>query len=115
LPKSADVAQVEWGGDWYMPTQEDYQELIDNCTWDRYKVSGKQVYTVVSNINGASIAFVTAGYYSSSSVTQTDNYALYWTSSSDDSEFAHIYYANSKETRTWSRFYGLPVRAVLKK
>ena len=27
-----DVAHVKWGGNWRMPTREEIQELIDNCS-----------------------------------------------------------------------------------
>ena len=50
-----DAAHVNWGGEWRMPTKEEMQELVDNCTWtfikgsDGYGVSG---YKVTSNIEG---------------------------------------------------------------
>lgn len=28
-----DVAHVKWGGNWEMPTKEQFEELINNCTW----------------------------------------------------------------------------------
>ncbi len=114
LPASKDVAQVEWGGKWGMPTLQDFQELIDNCTWDRFKVSGTQVYTLTSKKNNQTIVFVTAGYRTNT-VAGNNVYALYWTSTSVDSDYAYIYNAESKTTSTWSRVMGLPVRAVLKK
>ena len=43
LPASADAASVGWGSDWRMPTSEEFQELLDNCThtWAlRYGVKG---------------------------------------------------------------------------
>lgn len=39
-----DVATVNWGGLWRMPTAEEAQELIDKCTWERsadgYQITG---------------------------------------------------------------------------
>ena len=29
-----DAAHVKWGGDWHTPTTEEFQELIDNCTFN---------------------------------------------------------------------------------
>ena len=30
-----DAARANWGGSWRMPTKEEFQELFDNCTWER--------------------------------------------------------------------------------
>ncbi len=32
LPPSSDAATANWGNDWQMPTKEQFEELIDNCT-----------------------------------------------------------------------------------
>ncbi len=29
-----DAARANWGGTWRIPTSEEWQELIDNCTWE---------------------------------------------------------------------------------
>lgn len=29
-----DAARVNWGGDWRIPTEDEFQELIDNCTFE---------------------------------------------------------------------------------
>ena len=29
-----DVAHVKWGGDWRMPTPDEFKELIEKCTWE---------------------------------------------------------------------------------
>jgi len=43
LEAADDVATVSWGGDWHMPTNEDFQELIDNTT---------QQWTKLNNVRG---------------------------------------------------------------
>ena len=52
-----DAAAANWGGNWTMPSTEQFQELIDNCTWEftgsGYKVTGP---------NGNSIFLPAAGY-----------------------------------------------------
>ena len=41
-----DPATANWGNNWSMPTAEQFQELLDNCTWEftgnGYKVTSKQ-------------------------------------------------------------------------
>ena len=44
LQAEDDAAQVNWGGDWRMPTKEDWQELLDNCiTMPVYSSDGTSV------------------------------------------------------------------------
>lgn len=33
LELSDDAAHVNWGGNWRLPTKDDWSELMDNCTW----------------------------------------------------------------------------------
>lgn len=76
-----DAAHANWGGSWRMPTYDEVEELINNCTWTSisygYKATGP---------NGNSIFLPGAGrrngtgYYNSS---DRDGYkpGNYWTSS----------------------------------
>ena len=43
LEATDDAASVNWGGNWRMPTQDEMQELLDNCT---------QVWTTQNGVNG---------------------------------------------------------------
>ncbi|MDE7376421.1 MAG: serine/threonine protein kinase [Muribaculaceae bacterium] len=54
---SYDVARAKWGGNWRMPTQEEFQELIDKCIWT-WDGNG---YQVMAN-NGNTIYLPAAGY-----------------------------------------------------
>ena len=47
-----DVAQVKWGGSWRMPTTDEINELIHNCTWSWASVNGQIGYLVTSNKPG---------------------------------------------------------------
>lgn len=74
LELSDDAANMNWGGNWRMPTLEEIEELINNCTWTWgsqkavYDTKeGKQVfssygYKVKSKINGKSIFIPASGY-----------------------------------------------------
>ena len=37
-----DVAHVKWGGDWRMPTRQNYSELIYNCIWEWTTQGGQE-------------------------------------------------------------------------
>ena len=54
LAPEDDAAHVNWGGEWRMPTREEFQELIDkkNCTWTWTSVNGIQGFKVESRKKG---------------------------------------------------------------
>ena len=60
LEPDADVAYVKWGGNWRMPTVEEMQELIDNCSWEWVTVNGVKGYKICAE-NGNSIFLPVAG------------------------------------------------------
>lgn len=53
LQISDDAAHANWGGSWRMPTKEEFEELIDNCT----RATNGAGVTFTSKINGKSIFF----------------------------------------------------------
>ena len=46
-----------------MPTREEWKELANNCTWDKYTLDGIKGVKVTSRITGNSIFLPTTGYY----------------------------------------------------
>ena len=58
-----DAAKTKWGGSWRMPTADECQELIDNCTWTWTTQGGHNGYKVTSKKNGNSIFLPAAGGY----------------------------------------------------
>lgn len=46
LCPSYDAATQTWGSRWRMPTYEEFNELIDKCTWLETKKNGKKVFLV---------------------------------------------------------------------
>lgn len=60
LPSDADAATVNWGAEWCLPTEEQFQELIDECTWEYcsedvvigYKIKGPNGNTIFLPHNG---------------------------------------------------------------
>ena len=86
-----DAARANWGGSWRLPTQAEFQELIDKCTWtwtsqgdhNGYKVTGK---------NGNSIFLPAAGCRYGSSLSLAGEIGSYWSSSPDESGSQHAYY-----------------------
>jgi hypothetical protein len=111
LDAEDDVANVLWGGDWFIPTIDEINELISNCTLTWTTVNGINGYKVTSNIPGytqSSIFLPAAGsrygyntdflnkngaYWSSS--LSTDNPSLSFGFNFNNNDFA--IYSNSRE------------------
>ena len=53
LEPEDDVAHVKWGGNWRLPTKEEFYELIDSCTW---------TWTTVNGVNGCLVTSNRPGY-----------------------------------------------------
>ena len=75
LELSDDAASQNWFGCWRMPTKQEFQELIDKCTWTWSSINGKKGYKVVSKTNGNSI------FLPATSVDETISQGCYWSSS----------------------------------
>ena len=80
LEPEDDAAYVNWGSEWRMPSDVQFEELINSSytttTWTtQNSVSG---FKIISNSNGSSIFMPAAGeYYQTSQYTGTD--LRYWT------------------------------------
>ena len=108
-----DAAHVNLGGNWRMPTKDEYQELLDNCddTWlSSYMGKGVAGRLYTSRVNGKSVFFPAAGCCYDSSVIGTgefvDNWSASWNSSSE------AWYLDSQLKWFGDRFFGMSVRAV---
>lgn len=116
LEMSDDAARANWGGDWRMPTKEEWQELEDRCTWTWTTQGGKSGYRVTGT-NGISLVLPAAGFRNGTSLLNAGSYGIYWSSSLDtdypnyayfmgfDSGFVFPQYSNY-------RYYGFTVRPV---
>lgn len=121
LEAGDDVARIKWGGDWRMPTDGEWEELIDNCTvtWTTVNgVNGRLVTSKKPGYTDKSIFLPAAGYRKSASVNGAGIYGYYWSSALKAGDPRHassvyfasgsIYYGNG-----YFRYYGNSVRPVL--
>lgn len=89
LDREDDVAHVKWGGNWRMPTNEELEELLNNCSWTWTKLKGVNGFIVKSNKEGytdRSIFLPAAGYRSGTVLYEVGYRGQYWTSSLDDND-----------------------------
>ena len=115
LEPEDDVAHVQWGGSWRMPTHAEQQELIDECTWDWTTLNGINGYKV-TGLNGKSISLPAAGCRFGTNVKERGTDGYYWSSSldSDYSDCAYYLSFNSSGYICYNiyRYYGRSVRPV---
>ena len=87
-----DAAHANWGGAWRMPTLEEQQELLNNCTWTWTTQKGVNGYLVTSKKNGNSIFLPAAGYRNISDLYFAGSGGDYWSSSLSTDVSYHAYY-----------------------
>lgn len=116
LELTNDAANANWHGDWRMPTEAEWIELINKCTWkwtEKNGVYGRQV-----SGNGNSIFLPSAGSRNGTYLS-TGGFGYYWSSSlqSNDSRGACllVFGPEGQNMNYFGRYYGLNVRPVLPK
>lgn len=113
-----DVATQKWGKKWRMPTLEEFQELIEKCTWEAMTYNGIQGRKIIGP-NGNCIFIPLAGLYKDTKISSLQYDGYYWLGTySSESDFhaasmnIHGYF-NSPGTLLYEyRYYGLTIRAV---
>lgn len=125
LEPEDDAARMNCGRYWRIPTREEMQELVDNCTWTRVEADATdseypgKLYYKVTGPNGNSIILPAGGYYFGKKPYYENEEFHYNTSSLDESSCAYCW---SLEISSWGektprvtyyyRYMGVPVRPV---
>ena len=117
LAKEYDAATQIMGEGWRMPTQSDFQELINNTNKEWTIVNGVNGYKFTAS-NGNSIFIPAAGGCYDGSVYDVGNYGNVWSSSLDASSPRDAWYLGFYSSRCYMgnyyRCYGRSVRGVRK-
>ena len=115
-----DVAHMKWGGSWQMPSNNDFQELLDFCTREWVTINGVNCRKFTSNINGNSIFLPASGYRDQwPGMIYGYKYGNYWSSTQHPSNSDCAYYlffgsGYADQDSYRDRSYGLCVRPVVK-
>ena len=109
-----DAAHANWGGSWRMPTRDEFQELLDSCTWTWTTLNGKNGYEVRSKVNGNFIFLPAAGHRDGTSTLNVNSFGYYWSRSLEHIYDGYYLWFNndSHGTSDRYRYYGQSVRAV---
>ena len=114
-----DVANVQWGGNWRMPTQDEWNELVEKCIW----ISAQRGLNVFSPETGNVIFLPSAGNWFGTSA-HNGSWGMYWSSSLSSASdsctayFLEFYnrgtdlYDSDLIVRYIERYEGLSIRPV---
>ena len=118
LAPEDDAAAVNWGGKWRMPTDAEWTELRNKCTWKWKTMNGVKGYKVKSKTNGNSIFLPAAGYRFDDYLDHAGYDGYYWSSSlnTDSPYYAwYVDFLSGNVDRNYNyRYDGLSVRPVCK-
>ena len=110
-----DAARENWGGTWRMPTNAEFEELCNKCTWTWTSQGGHKGYKVTGP-NGNSIFLPAAGWRDGSRTNGVGMCGEYWSStlsSSNSYNAPSLYFGRSGHfTSDGSRRGGRSVRPV---
>ena len=116
LESSDDAATANWGGDWRMPSTEEWNELFSNSSLKWEERNGVSGVTLVSVQNGNSLFLPAAGvYHYDNGLISQNTEGYYRTNSLDESRGTislGFSYTGSINWYANDRCFGQPVRPV---
>ena len=78
LEPQDDVAAVQWGSEWRIPTNSEFDELLNECTWKWTKQGDIKGYEVKAK-NGKQIFLPAAGSMYDGNLYRGNDAGFYWT------------------------------------
>jgi uncharacterized protein (TIGR02145 family) len=118
----SDMAKILWGNGWRLPTEEEFKELKEKCTWQYIETNNLQGYRVIGP-NGESIFFPFAGFTidglnrrEATEIYKVNNYGHYWSGESRGT-YAYtlnLYCSYIEISHDKYVYYGQSVRPVTK-
>lgn len=107
-----DVAHVKWGGQWRIPTRDEWRELINNCDFTWTGMEGVTGALITSRINGNSIFLPAVGNMVGAEHTHDQLGCFYWTSTeyeqADITQECRNYRANIDASNRSAEGYDYP-------
>lgn len=78
LELADDAAHINWGGGWRTPSDAEWQELFDGCTYEAINEDGVIGAKLISSYNGKSIFFSFAGFMTGTNWQEETLESYYW-------------------------------------
>lgn len=102
-----DIAHVQWGKEWSLPTSAMVRELNANCTWEYVEINGVKCGKAIGP-NGNYIILPLGGCWLGNNSTATDEGTLgyYWTGECHKSSVSDKYYADCLQVNGQYDFIG---------
>lgn len=117
-----DAAIENWGKKWRIPTESEFNELKNNCSWEwtnDYNGTGVAGKKGISKKNGAVIFFPAAGFRLDDKISAKGELGYYWSANIDknDNGSACFFYIDGSSVviSTYFRMGGLNIRPVVEK
>jgi hypothetical protein len=97
-----------------IPTKEQFEELIRECTWKWIEKDNVHGYKVVGK-NGKYILLPAVGYYGGTSLSYSGTLGYYWSTTYLGSSSAYYLYFDSSNVYAsyGNRYYGMSIRLVI--
>ena len=114
-----DAAHIHWGGTWRIPTDAEWKELLNNCTWEWTTLSGVSGIKLTGRKAGYTdkwLFFPAAGYRYITDLGGIGSDGVYWSSSLYSGLPSYAWYVLFSSDNVFrygrSRYYGRSVRPV---
>lgn len=115
LDQNDDAAYFNLGSTWRTPTNEEFAQLIKNCTWKWTSTNGVKGY-LVTGPNGNSIFLPAAGFGTMMDFSNGGTQGYYWSSSLRTdypfSAYSFSFGTSSYDSESRNRYCILPIRPV---
>jgi uncharacterized protein (TIGR02145 family) len=113
-----DAAHVQWGGEWRMPTKQEFEDLNSKCDWSWGTMDGMCGYVVRGrgDYKTNSIFLPCAGYGRRRNFDYGNIVGNYWSASNgqNDGNACYLYFGSSHHSiqNTGTCYYGYSIRPV---
>ncbi|MBQ5388221.1 MAG: InlB B-repeat-containing protein [Paludibacteraceae bacterium] len=112
-----DAAYANCGKNWRIPTKEEFEELINKCTWVWTTQNGRKGYKISSKSNENFIFLPASGSIDNNTLYSLNSIGDYWSSSLNGSYPNKAYYLHFNSLNiyvdNYSRYVGASIRPVL--
>lgn len=120
LEAADDAAVALSAGKWRIPTKEEWEELLNGCTWEwvkNYNGKGFDMKVGTSKTNGKTILFPFSGYYNGTAFIKDE--IEFWTASQNADNGLEAFYVrmmtHNQSVENGYRKQGMPIRAIANK